>query len=344
LINSQLECSRLEYFKIELISVFLGIAVVVTSFVVAFVATHIAIPVFRRRGIVGKDMHKTDRPEVPEMGGLFLASGFAAGIILVIAANTFLSRFLSIDIATVFAVLSVVLIATLIGTIDDLMRIRQSIKAVIPLFIALPLLAVRVGDTEMNIPLIGQVDFGIIYSIVLVPIGVAGAANAVNMLAGFNGEETGVGLVATASLTVIAYQNHETAAFLILLAALGALLATLYYNWYPARVFIGDVGTFAIGSIIASAVIVGNFEVAGLIIMIPYFLDFFIKARNRFPSTVGRYAALCVEGKLYCPKSGAKGLGQLIAKIAGGMSERNITLSLMGLEAIFGAIAIWLFW
>ncbi len=278
------------------------------------------------------------------MGGLLLVCGFASGIILVIAANTFLSRFLSIDLTTVLAVLSVVFLATLIGTIDDLMRIRQAIKAVIPLFIALPLVAIRAGDTEMSIPLIGQVDFGIIYSVVLVPIGVAGAANAVNMLAGFNGQEAGMGIVAVASLALIAYVNHETAALLILLAAFGALLATLYYNWYPAKVFVGDVGTFAIGAIIASAVIVGNFEVAGLIIMIPYFLDFLIKARNRFPSTVGKYAALYMEGKLYCPKSGPKGLGQLIAKIAGGMSERNITLSLMGLEAVCGAVAIWIFW
>ena len=163
-----------------------------------------------------------------------------------------------------------------------------------------------------------------------------------NMLSGFNGEETGVGLVAVASLAFIAYHNHETAAFLILLAALGALLATLYYNWYPAKVFIGDVGTLTIGAIIASAVIVGNFEVAGLIIIIPYFLEFLIKAWNRFPSR--GWWLTYRGGKLYCLESRPKGLGQLIAKIAGGMSERNITLSLMGLEAIFGAIAIWLFW
>ena len=301
-----------------------------------------AIPLLKRRKIVSQDVHKPDRPEVPEMGGLLLTSGFAAGIILVISANTFLSRFLSIDITTVLAVLSVVFLASLLGTIDDLMRIRQSIKAVTPLFIALPLVAIRAGDTEMAIPFIGQVDFGIIYSAVLVPIGVAGAANAVNMLAGFNGEETGVGLVAVASLAFIAYHNHETAAFLILLAALGALLATLYYNWYPAKVFIGDVGTLTIGAIIASAVIVGNFEVAGLIIIIPYFLEFLIKAWNRFPSR--GWWLTYRGGKLYCLESRPKGLGQLIAKITGGMSERNITLTLMGLEAVCGAVAIWFFW
>jgi UDP-N-acetylglucosamine--dolichyl-phosphate N-acetylglucosaminephosphotransferase len=219
---------------------------------------------------------------------------------------------------------------------------RQIIKAILPVFIALPLVAARAGDTTMTLPFVGHVDFGLVYSLVLVPIGVTGAANAVNMLAGFNGQEAGVGIVAMVSLAAIAYHLHEVAAFVILIAALGALLATLYYNWYPSRIFIGDVGTLSIGAIIASAVIIGNFEVAGVIVIIPYILEFLIKAKNRFPSN--DWWLEYNDGKLYCPESGPVGLGQLIAKAAGGMTERNITLSIMGLEAICGGVAIWLFW
>ena len=217
---------------------------------------------------------------------------------------------------------------------------RQWVKAIIPLIAALPLMAIKVGDTTMSIPFIGQVDFGILYSLVLVPIGVTVAANAVNMLAGFNGSEVGMGIIAAGSLAIIAYSLGETTALLILLAALGALLATLYYNWYPAKVFVGDTGTLSIGAIIASAVIIGNFETAGVIIIIPYAIDFLIKAKNRFPKSFGVYH----NGKLYCPKSGVVGLGQLIMKVTGGISERNLTLILMGIEAVSGAVAIWMFW
>lgn len=288
---------------------------------------------------MGKDVHKPDKVEVPEMGGLFLVTGFVVGIALVIAFNTFLDRFLSIDLSQVLAVLSVVLIIAIVGTIDDLIGIRQSVKALMPLFASLPLLAVRAGDSMISIPFAGQVDFGIFYSIILIPLGITGAANAVNMLAGFNGVEAGMGIVAMASLAAVAYLTGETAAFLILIAAIGALLATLYFNWYPAKVFVGDVGTLSIGAIIASAVIIGNFELAGVIVIIPYLLDFVIKAKNRFPKSFGVYRA----GKLYCPESGPVGLGQLILKVTGGTSERNLTLILMGLEAVCGAIAIWMF-
>jgi len=119
---------------------------------------------------------------------------------------------------------------------------------------------------------------------VLVPLGITGAANAANMLAGFNGLEVGMGIVIVVSLSIIAYLIGEMTALIILLAALGALLATIYYNWYPAKIFIGDVGTLSIGAIIATAVIIGSFEFAGIIIVIPYFVDFLIKAKNHFPA------------------------------------------------------------
>jgi UDP-N-acetylglucosamine--dolichyl-phosphate N-acetylglucosaminephosphotransferase len=227
----------------------------------------------------------------------------------------------------------------IIGVFDDLISIRQWIKAIIPVFAALPLMALKEGYSMMRIPFVGMIDFGIFYPLVLVPLGITGAANAVNMLAGFNGLEVGMGVVAVGALAVIAYLIGQTTALIILLAALGALIAALYYNWYPAKVLVGDVGTLTIGAVIASAVIVGNYETAGAIIIIPYVVDFLIKAKNRFPYSFGIYR----EGKLYCPDGGAVGLAQLIMKVCGGISERNLVLVLMGIEAVFGVIAILLY-
>ena len=72
-----------------------------------------------------------------------------------------------------------------------------------------------------------------------------------------------------------------------------------------------------------------------------YFLDFLIKAINRLPSK--GWWGIYNNGKLYCPESGPVGLGQLIMKITGGISERNLVLTLMGIEAFFGIIAILIF-
>jgi len=311
------------------------------SFIVSFIGFPIIIPRLKRAGIVGKNMNSEKQEEVAEMGGLMLAAGFGAGIVFAIFLRTFFDLFLSVSLTSIMAVLSTVLIVVIIGVFDDLISMQQWIKAIIPAFAALPLMALKEGYSMMRIPFVGLLDFGIFYSLVLVPLGITGAANAVNMLAGFNGLEVGMGVVAIGALAVIAYLNGITTSLVILMAILGALVAALHYNWYPAKVLVGDVGTLAIGAVVASAVIVGNYETAGVILMIPYVMDFLIKAKNGFPGK--NWWGIYREGKLYCPDGGPVGLAQLIMKMCGGISERNLVLVLMGIEAIFGVIAILLY-
>ena len=294
------------------------------------------VPRFKEAGIIGRNRNSLEQEEIAEMGGLVIVAGYSAGIILIISLKTFFDLFTLVSLISILAAFSTIMIVALIGIFDDLISIKQGIKAFMPVFAALPLIALKEGFTIMKVPFIGFVDFGIYYHLILIPLGITGAANAVNMLAGFNGLEAGMGLVAVGSLTIIAYLIGETTAFLLSVIMLGALLATLYFNWYPAKILVGDVGTLTIGTVIASVVIIGNFEMAGGIIIIPYVIDFIIKAKNRFPYSFGVYR----DGKLYCPDSGPVGLGQLIMKVCGGISERNLVLVLMGIEAIFGAIAI----
>jgi UDP-N-acetylglucosamine--dolichyl-phosphate N-acetylglucosaminephosphotransferase len=310
----------------------------IVSFAVSFAGFPIIIPRLKKAGIVGKNMNSEKQEEITEMGGLVMAAGFGVGIVFAIFLRTFFDLFLSVSLTSILAVLSTVLIVVIIGVFDDLISIRQWIKAVIPAFAALPLMALKEGYSMLRIPFVGLIDFGIFYSLVLVPLGITGAANAVNMLAGFNGLEVGMGVVAIGALAVIAYLIGQTTALIILLAALGALIAALYYNWYPAKVLVGDVGTLTIGAVVASAVIIGNYEIAGVIIIIPYVVDFLIKAKNHFPGK--NWWGTYKNGKLYCPEGGPVGLGQLIMKVFGGISERNLVLALMGIEAVFGVIAI----
>lgn len=306
------------------------------SFIIAFILFPYHIKCFVRRKITGKDMHKKGERMVPEMGGVVTVFSFSLGIVLLIGWKTFLQENLPVDTSSLLSVLSVVLIIGLVGVMDDFLNIRQKIKAILPLFAALPLSAIKAGTPTMSLPFIGQAYFGVFYPLLLVPIGVTGASNAWNMLAGFNGLEVGMGIVAMIFLSVVAYTVESTTALYILAVALGALFATLYYNWYPAKIFIGDAGTLSIGAIIACCVILGNFEKAGVIITIPHIVDFLIKLLHKLPKSFGLYK----DGKLYCPNNKPVGLCQLIMKISGGIGERNLVLSLMGIETIFGAVAV----
>lgn len=215
------------------------ILVLFVSLLVALLVILILIPRLKRVKSAGKDMHKPGQPEVPEMGGLAIVAGFGAGILLALGAISFLHLFPQVDIVILLAALSTVLLTGLIGIVDDLIGLRQLVKTLLPLIAALPLMAVRVGQTTMRLPFLGQVNFWIFYPLILVPLGITGAANAVNMLAGFNGLEVGLGAIAMGTLAIVAASLGKTTALILLLSGLGALLGVIYYNWYPAKVWWG---------------------------------------------------------------------------------------------------------
>lgn len=315
--------------------------VIATSALVAvsstFIALHLLIPSLKEASITGADLHKLGRPQVPEMGGLGIVIGVSTGILLMLSVNAFLG--VPLKVVEVLSVFSTVLTVALIGVFDDLFDIAQTLKAISPILAATPLVAINVGTDLMGIPFVGVIEFGLLYPLVLIPFGVTGAANAFNMLAGFNGMEVGVGLVATLSLSVVAFYMNSMTAFILLIIAAGALLSTLYFNFYPAKVLVGDVGTLTIGATVASAVIIGNFEVAGLIIVAPHFLDFVFKAAHGFPSEEWKGEIGEDNNKLRCT-NGVVSLPNFILKITGGISERALTLTVMGLEAIAGMFAI----
>lgn len=310
----------------------------IVAFFVALGSAFILIPKLRAAGIVGKDLHKPGQPEIPEMGGLGLLAGFTAGVLLAIALEAFIPPILPVDFTALLAVLGTVLLTALVGILDDLLGMRQGVKAFLPVIAALPLVAIRAGQTTLTVPFLGRVNFGFFYSLLLVPLGVTGAANAVNMLAGFNGVELGMGLTALGALTAVALKMRATTALAILIAGMGATLGVLVFNWYPARIFVGDVGTLSLGAILAASCIVGNFESAGLIVIFPYAVDFLFKAVHGFPSR-GWAGELQSNGKLRCPDNGPVGLGQAILKITGGLRENHLSLVLIGLEAVFGTLA-----
>ena len=320
---------------------FLLLVVALFSFLVTFIGFPMVIPRLRQAGITGKNMNSEKQEEIPEMGGLVMVAGFCGGLILIIFLKVFFRLLSGIYLINILATLSTVLIVALIGIFDDLISMRQIIKAFMPIIAALPLVAIEFSDTIMHIPFMGRVNFGILYPLILIPLGITGATNAFNMLAGFNGLEVGLGIVCMVTVSIIAYLTGSVTALAISLTCLGVLLATIYYNWYPAKILIGDVGTLCMGTVLAVSVIVGDFETAGAILIIPFLVEFIFKAVHGFPSK--GWWGIYKEGKLYCPEERIVSLPQLIMKISGGIKESHLVLVLIGIEAIFGVIAILLY-
>ena len=133
----------------------------------------------------------------------------------------------------------------------------------------------------MNFPFLGIIEFGLIYPLILIPLGIAGATISYNFLAGFNGLESGQGIIILSFLSLISYITGSAWLALIGLIMVSSLIVFYIYNKYPAKVFPGDSLTWAIGALIAIMAILGNFEKIAVFIFIPYFLETILKLRGK---------------------------------------------------------------
>ncbi|MCX8166552.1 MAG: hypothetical protein N3E37_01740 [Candidatus Micrarchaeota archaeon] len=297
-------------------------------FVLSFSMSHFISWFISRRGknskIVGIDVHKPNKPTIPEMGGFAVIGGLLAGFMTLLFFDTFVHNI--VDERVITAVVLVITIAGLIGIVDDIYVLPQWLKALLPMFISAPLVALMaVGETSITLPLLGTIDFGIVYVLVLIPLAITVCSNLTNMLAGFNGLETGLAMIIFFGLMFLGFVKGNVLLLVINGIAFFSSLAFFLYNRYPAKIFPGDTGTLVYGSVIASSVIVGNFESAGAMMMILYYVDFFIKVLNRFPKTF----CVNINGRLYPENNSIRGLVDLILVKIGPMPEDKLVLLLL---------------
>jgi UDP-N-acetylglucosamine--dolichyl-phosphate N-acetylglucosaminephosphotransferase len=309
------------------------ILVFIASFSVTFIVTPFIIKRMHLRGLTGTDMNKFNKPQVAEMGGIGVIFGFSIGIITSIFISTYL-KLIEINLTVFLAMFATVLLVGLIGLVDDLIGWRKGIRqwqhALFPVFAALPLMAISAGDTNMSIPFIGIIDFGVFYSLVIIPLGVTGASNAFNMLAGMNGLEAGLGALIISTLLFFALITGNSEVTFFLIAMLAAIVAFLKFNWFPAKIFPGDTLTLMLGATIAASVIIGNIEKIGVILMALFFVELVFKAKHKFQS---HCFGIPTPNGILKPRPEGGSLTQWIMK-QGKFTEKQVTLTILGMQGI----------
>lgn len=286
-------------------------------------------------------MNKYNKPLIAELGGTIVFIGFTTGIFSAIFLATYLQVF-TIKLGYLLAGFSTIAIIAFVGFIDDIIGwkkgIRQWQHALFPIIAALPLMAISIEKTTMTLPIIGLIDFGIFYSLIIIPIAITGASNAFNMLAGYNGLEAGQGILLTGTLTIIAFFTGQTTTMILGLAMIGALTGFLYYNWFPAKIFGGDSLTLMVGANLAIMSILGNMQTFGIIIIVLFFIEFLIKAKHKFQSEC--FGLPQKNGLLKAnPKGGS--ITQFILKKP--MKEWQVTTTILIIQGMICLIVLGIF-
>ena len=124
----------------------------------------------------------------------------------------------------------------------------------------------------------------------------------------------------------------QVTAALLGITMIGALVAFLIFNWFPAKIFGGDSLTLMIGANLAIMSVIGNMEAAGVLLMALFLVEFLIKATHKFQSEC--FGIPDKKGRLHAnPKGGS--LTQWIMKLGGGkLTEIKVTLTVLALQVL----------
>lgn len=320
------------------------ILIFVCSFFTTLISTPFFIKKFKKIGLVSKDLNKLDKPVIPEMGGVSILFGLVIGILLIIV-------FSKEGLTQILAVLATVLMAGILGILDGLLGyfkpkenqtrwsrkwkggISQLQHFLLPLLASFPLIAIQAGEYTMNIPFVGDVNFGLFYPFFIVPFIITVYCNACNMLAGLNGLEAGSGVVLALGVLITGISVGNPFLISVSLALIGALLAFLRFNFYPARIFPGDITPFVIGATVGSAVIVGNMEKIGIILLGWYYIEFLLKLRSGFKAQ--SFGIPQKSGGLKSPYEKIYSLTHVAMKLKDGkVKEWQATIFLLALQLI----------
>ena len=254
------------------------------------------------------------------MGGFGILFGFIIGMFSGIYMHDILAFKLVI-------VLVVILIVGIIGIADDLLALSSKEKFILLFLAGLPL----IWAAPPNV--------GILY-LITIPIALSIGSNLTNMLAGLNGIESGLGIISMTSLTIACIILGKYDVTIISMSMLGALIAFLYYNKYPAKIFPGDTGTLIIGAAIVCIAFIGRVKLIAFIVLMPNIIDAALKfySAGFMNRQQQKPTQLNEDGKLVRPDAGFKSMIRLILRKP--IAEKDAVRIIWAIGVVFGIIGI----
>jgi UDP-N-acetylglucosamine--dolichyl-phosphate N-acetylglucosaminephosphotransferase len=325
--------------------------VTIVSFLASALSAPTIIKYLKSIGISAIDIHKLDKKIVTRSAGWIPLVGTLAALLGLVFIHTFIYQQNTLQIV-LFGAITTLLIVTFAGFLDDLptrkdkaaykkdeteYRLKQWQKPLLVLPAVIPLMVIKAGNSVMNIPFIGDINFGIIYPLVLVPIGIFGAANMVNNLEGLNGLSSGMGLIWSLMLGIYSFVYGSYLGAILSFSIFGGLLALWKFHKTPAKILAGDSLTYFLGTALACIAILGNIEKAVVICSIPFFIEWALKLRGKLQKeTLG---FVDKKGKIHSKYDKIYSLPHIWMR-TGRFTEKQIVSQLMLVELAF-ALLIW---
>ena len=257
------------------------LVVFIISLFVSAIGTKLLIPYLRHKQFgqfireEGPQAHKK-KAGTPTMGGVMIVFGVIVGLVTGMICNRNVT-------ADTTAIILTMLAFGIIGFLDDFEKIakknnlgltpKQKIMLQILFSLGIGLYMIFGGSgTEVFIPFVKiYVNFGVLFMPFVIITEVA-MSNGVNLSDGLDGLASSVTLVVAILFALVGYVHGNDILMISGVAIAGSLIGFLVFNKYPARIFMGDTGSMALGGVLSAIAIVSKTEfllpIAGIIYVV----------------------------------------------------------------------------
>lgn len=296
------------------------------SLIVALFASILLTPLvkrlaFRIGAVDAPNYRKVHSRIMPRLGGLAIFLSFLIGLLILRPDSQY--------------IVAIVIGATLIiitGVLDDMYEISAKAKMLGQL--AAAGIIVFYGGIQIEfitLPFGGELEFGFL-SIPVTILWIIGITNAINLIDGLDGLAAGVSTIALITLSVMAFIMADF--FVLAVAALLACstIGFLFYNFHPAKIFMGDTGALFLGFMIAVLSLLGFKNITMVSFIIPVIM-LGVPISDTFFAIVRR-----VRNKQKWSDPDKSHLHHRLIDI--GFSHRQTVLIIYGIAAMFGLFAI----
>jgi|GEM_PF-217898 len=226
------------------------------AFLVATLVSALATPLVRefalRLGAVslpgGRHHHKRS---IPRLGGVAIFVAFATPLIGLFFVESRVAEMFRADRLRVAGLLGGALVMCVVGFLDDTRRVRALYKLYAQIAVGVLAWACGYRIGAVQIPIVGTLSMGA-FALPVTVLWIVGIVNAINLIDGLDGLAAGVVFFAAFTTFVVAFIGGNYAVGLLMAAVLGAVFGFLFYNFNPARIFMGDSGSYFLGFVIAT--------------------------------------------------------------------------------------------
>lgn len=306
------------------------------TLVLAFIASIVLTPIVKRLafriGAVDRPNYRKVHARImPRLGGLAIFGSFVIGYFILRPEESISNAVEPALIPISTAILIGALIITLTGVLDDMYEISAKAKMLGQFIAAGIVVAGGLEISFINLPFGGVLDFGY-FSIPLTIIWIIGITNAINLIDGLDGLAAGVSTIALTALAIMAFIMGDP--FVMSLAAILAAssLGFLYYNFHPAKIFMGDTGALFLGFMISVLALMGFKNITVVALIIPIIM-LGVPISDTFFAIVRR-----VREKQSISAADKSHLHHCLLNI--GFSHRQTVLIIYGIAALFGLAAL----